>query len=69
MKKYLKKHKKEVIIFYALTAVLAVLSVGNAYLVKQMTDVGVQKDICLYFKTIALVVAYMAIEYSVHYKQ
>jgi len=69
MKKYLKKHRKEIILFYTLTAVLAVLSVGNAFLIKKMTDVGTNKDMNLYFKVIALVVVYMIIEYSVHYKQ
>ncbi|MGP1455824.1 MAG: hypothetical protein ACTTJ7_08755 [Treponema sp.] len=69
MKKYLKKHRKEIIVFYTLTLALAVLSVGNAFLIKKMTDVGTNKDMNLYFKVIALVVVYMIIEYSVHYKQ
>lgn len=69
MKHYMKKHRKEIILFYTLTAMLACLSVGNAYLIKKMTDVGVNKDMSLYLKVIALIVLYMAIEFSVHYKQ
>ena len=69
MRKYLKKHGIEVIRFYILTGILACLSVGNAYLIKRMTEVGVSKDMSLYLKVIALVVVYMVIEYSVHYKQ
>lgn len=69
MKHYMKKHRKEIILFYTLTAALALLSVGNAYLIKKMTDAGISKDMSLYFKVIALIVLYMAIEFSVHYKQ